>query len=121
MTRTQADTHRKPLLILETTLLEAETQRSCRHYEQTRILFEKAYTHAHFMYGPAHPVLIEISGKIANAYRALGKYRKSSEMQKICVDALSHHFGKSHPRTLEAAKRLAGDLKLLPPALRGRC
>jgi hypothetical protein len=103
----QADTDGKPLLTLKTILLKAETQRICCHHEQARILFEKAYAHAHLMYGPTHPILLEISERIVDTYHALGKYCKSSEKKKVHIDALSRYFGKGHPRTLEAIERLA--------------
>lgn len=107
MTPAQIYADSKPLITLKTTLLKAETLRSCGHHEQARILFEKAYTHAQLIHGPAHPILLEISERIADTYHTLGKYCKSSEMQKTYVDALSHYFGKDHPRTLEAIERFA--------------
>lgn len=116
MTLVQTDTHHKPLLILETTLLDAEKQLSKQHYEQTRLRLETAYKQARLMYGPAHPILVEILRKIADVYLKLGKYDKRSEMQKY-ADTLSYYLEQSRSRSLGTAKRLAGDLKLPPPAL----
>lgn len=110
MTPAPGDTPSTPHLILETTLAKAETQRSNHHYEQARSLFEKAYEHARLMYGPTHPTLVEISGKIADAYRALGKHGKAADMQRAYVAGLSNYFGPNHSRTLEAAESLANDL-----------
>lgn len=113
MTPTQTSADRKPLFILETTLLRAEEQRSRGHHEQARILLEKAYTRVLLMYGPTHPLLIQISEKIVEAYHILGKYYKSSEAGSVCIDTLSKHLGKDHPRTLEAVQRLTGNRELL--------